>query len=581
MTGESIALFARAALTGLMVTFLLTAPARAADPPVVTIAQGTFVGSADEGLRIFKGIPYALPPVGERRWQSPAPPTASHGTHEATRFGSSCLQPPVPATSVYYDPPESMSEDCLTLNVWASEQAKQAPVIVWIHGGSLRIGGSAEPLYDGANFARRGIVFVSINYRLGVLGWLAHPVLTAESPHHASGNYGLLDQIAALHWVRDNIAAFGGDSGNVTVMGESAGALSVTYLLTSPLARGLFDKAILQSANTRAVPVLDRSVYGLPSAETIGSDLALKLGATDIAALRAMDGEALTVAATRAGFAPQGTIDGYVLPLQVIDAFDRGEQARVPLLAGFNSGELRSQRVFLPKAPASAAAYEAAITQRYRDLAPEFLRLYPASDIENSMLATLRDALYGWATERMVRKQSAAGVPAYLYLFDHCYPAAETRDLCAFHASELPYVFGQIGNGARLPPNWPRPDGENERHLSRVMIEYWAAFARDGAPAALGAPAWQPYSQAQSYAWFAGTAASARVPLSGMFELNEEVVRRRRAANQPWFVNVGVAAPLASSIPPPAAHGSHRTTRDRRSARDGQRPRTPPRRCDP
>jgi para-nitrobenzyl esterase len=537
-----IVTFACALLGGV----LAVSPAAANESPApqVTIAQGRLRGSAEPGIREFKGIPYAQPPVGARRWRPPAPPTHWAGTRDATAFGPSCLQPPVAATSVYADPPAAMSEDCLTLNVWAPDHAAKAPVIVWVHGGSLRIGGSAEPIYDGAAFARRGVVFVSINYRLGVLGWLASSALSAESPDHVSGNYGLLDQIAALRWVRANIVAFGGDPGNVTVMGESAGALSVTYLLASPLARGLFDKAIMESANTRAVPELRQAAYGLPSAETIGGDLARKLGAHDLAALRAMDGEALTIAATKAGFVPQGTIDGHVLPHQVIDTFDRGEQARVPVLAGFNSGELRSQRVFLPKAPANATAYEQAISARYGDLAPEFLRLYPASDIEESMLATLRDAIYGWATERIVRKQVAAGLPAYLYFFDHCYPAAKARDLCDFHASELPFVFGRVGAASALPPNWPRPEGEADERLSRAMIAYWVSFARTGQPVAPGAPVWRPYSDDQSYMHFAAAPEAARDLLPGMVEMQEDVVKRRRAANRQWFVNVSVAAPL-------------------------------------
>ncbi|WNO52682.1 carboxylesterase/lipase family protein [Stakelama saccharophila] len=517
--------------------------AHAAERPVATIAQGRLAGTAEDGLRIFKGIPYALPPTGERRWKPPMAPVHWQGTRDAAAFGPSCIQPPVPANSIYFDPPQRTSEDCLTLNIWAPADAKDAPVIVWIHGGSLRIGGSAEPMYDGAAFARRGVVFVSINYRLGVLGWLALPGLSAESPDHVSGNYGLLDQIAALKWVRGNIAVFGGNAKNVTVMGESAGALSVSYLLTSPLARGLFDKAIAQSTNTRAVPALDRSVFGLPSAETIGSEVAAKIGAGNLKALRAMDAKILTRAATAARFVPQGTVDGRVLPHQVVETFDRGEQAKVPLLAGFNSGELRSQRVFLPPAPADAIAYEAAIRKGYGDLAPRFLRLYPASDIENSMLATLRDAIYGWATERMVRKQSEAGLPAYLYIFDHCYPAARERDLCAFHASELPYLFDQIGADAALPPNWPRPTGAEEARLSSAMIDYWISFARTARPARRGLPVWKSYSRGQSYMRFSGVPDPGRDPLPGMFEMQEELVKRRRHSGQQWFVNVGISAP--------------------------------------
>jgi len=517
---------------------------QAAERPIVTVAQGRLAGTSEGPLRVFRGIPYALPPVGERRWRPPSPPAPWPGTSDAAAFGPSCVQPPVPADSLYYDPPEAISEDCLTLNVWAPTPAQGAPVIVWIHGGSLRIGSSAEPLFDGANFARRGIVFVSINYRLGVLGWLAHPALSAESPHHVSGNYGLLDQIAALRWVRRNVAAFGGDPGNVTIMGESAGALSVAYLLASPLARGLFHKAILQSPNSRAFPELARPEFGLPSAEETGRALAASAGAGGIEALRSMHAETLARAAARARFAAQGTIDGWALTEQIVETFDAGRQARVPLLAGFNSGEVRSQRGFLPPAPSNAAAYEARIRRRYGALAPAFLRLYPASDIEGSMLAALRDAIYGWATERIVRQQAAVGQPAYLYLFDHCYPAARARDLCGFHASELPYLFGHVGRDAALPANWPRPDGPAEAALSEAMMDYWAGFARTGRPSAPGRPLWPPYSDGEAFMRFSEGPMAATNLLPGMFEMQEAWVGARRRAGEQWFLDVGVAAPV-------------------------------------
>ena len=202
--------------------------------PVVDLQQGRLAGEREGNLDVYRAIPYAPPPVGDARWKAPGPAPSWKGVRDASAFGPACIQPPVPETSLYYDPPADSSEDCLTLNVWAGADAETAPVIVWIHGGSLRIGSSAEPMYDGAEFVRRGAVFVSINYRLGVLGYLAHADLSGESPDGVSGNYGLWDQIAALKWVRDNIEAFGGDPSNVTIMGESAGALSVSYLLTSP-----------------------------------------------------------------------------------------------------------------------------------------------------------------------------------------------------------------------------------------------------------------------------------------------------------------------------------------------------------
>lgn len=533
-----------------VLALLAIGPAAAADRPLVRTAQGEAAGRLVDGIRLFRGLPYALPPLGERRWRPPLPPASWPGLRDASAFGPRCVQPPQSPDSFYYAPPAAMSEDCLTLNIWAPAAARRAPVVVWIHGGSLAHGGSAAPMFDGAVFARRGTVFVSINYRLGVLGWLAHPELAAESPDGAAGNYGLLDQIAALRWVSANIEAFGGDPRNVTLMGESAGALSITYLLTSPLARGLFDKAIIQSPNIRAVPELRRAAHGLPAAGDIGLAFARDVGAADLAGLRDIDAATLARASVAARFVPQGTIDGWALPMQVVEAFDAGQQAKVPLLAGFNSGELRSQRAFVPPAPADAAAYEAEIRRRYRDLAPAFLRLYPGADIDESLLATLRDAIYGWAVERMVRQQSARGLPAYMYLFDHCDAAAAARRLCAFHANELAYVFGQIGAGSALPAAWPRPTGAAEAALSAAMIDYWVGFAATGVPRAAGTAAWQPYAENEAYMRFATVPVAGTDPLPGMFELQEEVVARRRAADQQWFVNVGIRAPLAAATEP-------------------------------
>jgi para-nitrobenzyl esterase len=525
-----------------VVALMMVSVAAFAEAPVVTVERGALAGYREDGLHIFKGIPYAKPPVGDRRWTAPEPLDSWQGVQEVRTFGASCVQPPMPPQSIYADEPEHMSEDCLTLNIWAPERVSGAPVIVWIYGGALQRGSSASDMYDGAAFAKRGVVFVSINYRLGLFGWLAHPELSAESPHAASGNYGLLDQIAALTWVKKNIAAFGGDAGNVTVMGESAGALSITYLLTSPLARGTFDKAILESPNIRAVPDLKASVYGNPSAEDYGVSIMEKVGAESLADLRAMDAKALALKGTKARFWAQGTIDHWSLTGQVVDALDTGAQAQVPTLAGFNSGEIRSQAVFLPAVPESAEAYEQRITERYGDLAPAFLKLYPSSEMRESMLATLRDAIYGWATERILRAQAASGVPAYQYIFDHCDPATSARALCAFHASELPYVFGQVGEGAKLPANWPKPAGETAAAMSHAMMDYWVSFARTGVPASEGNPDWQPYGARESYMLLAEKPVAAQDPVPGMFEMQDELVSRRRAHGQQWFINVGLMA---------------------------------------
>ncbi|WP_232207652.1 carboxylesterase family protein [Pseudoxanthomonas sp. J35] len=512
--------------------------------PVVHAPVGALQGEAlDGGIHAFLGIPYAEPPVKQLRWRAPVPAKPWKGTREATAFGPACIQPPSRPGSIYsLGEALQTSEDCLSLNVWAPADAKDAPVFVWIHGGSLVAGSSREPMYDGARLAAQGIVVVSINYRLGVLGYLAHPELSAESADGVSGNYGLLDQIEALRWVRRNIAAFGGDPGNVTIAGESAGALSVMYLLAAPPARGLFHKAIAQSAYMITTPALREAVHGMPSAEELGLELGRKIGVRGLPRLRAMDPQELTVKAAMSGFLPFGNIDGKVLPAQLVEVFDRGEQAPVPLLAGFNDGEIRSLRFLLPPKPADAATYEAAIRAAYGDLAEAMLARYPATDLDGSMLATTRDAMYGWTAERLVRKQAELGQPSYLYYFNHGYPAADEAGLHAFHAAELPYVFA---NHDRTTPLWPKaPDTAGEQALTAAMSGYWASFARSGRPVAAGQPAWQPYGQVRAYMAFEDAPVPGEHLMPGMYELVEGVVCRRRAqGGLPWHWNVGIAAP--------------------------------------
>jgi para-nitrobenzyl esterase len=513
----------------------------AAQAPVVRAPAGAVKGATDGGVRVFRGIPYAQPPVGPLRWKPPVALPAWSGVRPATTFGAACVQPVIPA-GIYANPPQRMGEDCLTLNIWSSRDAAKAPVIVWIHGGSLVAGYGHEGMYDGARMAAKGAVVVSINYRLGILGYLAHPDLSAEQGG-SSGNYGLADQIAALRWVRENIAAFGGDPANVTIAGESAGALSVLYLMASPAARGLFAKAIAQSAYMVTTPELKVARHGLPSAESAGATVIQALGARDLAAMRAMDAVTLTQSAVAKGYQPWGTVDGRLLTRQLVDTWDRGEQARVPLIAGFNTGEVRSLRILLPPRPADGAAYEATIRSRYLDLAEPFLRLYPARDLAESMLATSRDAMYGWTSGRAVIGQTAIGQPGYLYLFDHRYPAADEAGLHAFHAAEIPYVFG---TAASTPPNWPKsPDGVVDRRLSAAMMDYWLSFARTGTPVAAGQPAWPAYGTAANFMTFAQAPRPGTRPMPGVFALHEAAVCRRRAAgDQPWNWNTGVASPV-------------------------------------
>jgi para-nitrobenzyl esterase len=515
----------------------------------VNAPSGRMEGLLEGEVRVFKGIPFALPPVGSARWKPPSPMPRWAGVKKTIDFQPACWQPKPTLSNIYTRDPMPMSEDCLNLNIWAPANTHKAPVFFWIYGGALVGGANREPTYNGTRFADQGIVVVSINYRIGVLGWLAHPELSAESPLGVSGNYGLLDQIEALRWVRRNIRAFGGDPSNVTIAGESAGALSVMYLMAAPDARGLFSKAIAESAYMIAVPELKQRSFGQPSAEESGTKLAAALHAPNIAALRAMDGATLGEAAPKTGYAPWPTIDEHILPRQLVDVFDKGEQAPVPILAGFNSGEIRSLRILAPPPPATAAEYESIIRDRYRDLADEFLRLYPSTNMQESIWATTRDSLYGWTAERLVKKQAGLGQPSFLYYFDHGYPAEEAAGLHAFHASELPYVFSTFDN---TPPLWPKiPATSEEAKLSDVMNGYWASFARTGRPKVANQPDWPPFASTGAYMTFTDAPHPSTNLLPGMYEFNEEVVCRRQASgDMPWNWNVGIVSP---KLPDPMA----------------------------
>ncbi len=538
--------FAATALTALA----LSTAASAA--PVVTAPAGTVSGSDDNGVSVFRGIPYAAAPLGALRWKAPTAAPAWSGTRNATKFGPACIQPQSkPGTSIYAEEPLTMSEDCLSLNVWtpnanaADKGGKGLPVFVWIHGGALVSGAASQPMYDGTKLAKRGLVVVTINYRLGVLGYFAHPQLSAESSDKVSGNYGLLDQVAALEWVKRNIAAFGGDPGNVTIAGESAGALSVMYLLATPRADGLFHKAISQSAYMIPTPELRRARFGSDSAEANGQKVAVAAGAADLAALRALPADAVRDAALKIGYLPFGAVDGKVLPRQLVDTFDRGEQAPVPVLAGYNSGEIRSLRMLLPP-PADAASYERTVRERYGNFADTFLKLYPAKNPAESALAITRDSMYGWTAQRLAEKQVAVGAPGYLYMFDHGWPLAAQYDLHAFHAAEIPFVFDTM---AATPKLWPKATRLIDTKLTDAMQGYWASFAKTGKPEAKGYAEWLQAGNAGAFMWLANTPRMALQPMRGAYELNEAIVCRRRAANVSWGINVGTASP---PLPPEA-----------------------------
>ena len=530
-------------------------PALGADEsrPQVHVRAGILQGVTDAGSGVssYKGIPYARPPMGDLRWRAPVPAPAWEGVRDASAFGAACLQPPPQPGGLYFDGTVTLSEDCLTLNVWSPKGARHLPVMVWIHGGALVGGSSSEPMYDGTRIAQRGVVYVSINYRLGLLGYLAHPALSAESPQHLSGNYGLLDQIEALSWVRDNIAMFGGDPKQVTIAGESAGGLSVIALLASPLARGLFVRAISESGYMPSYRALHDETNGLASAESAGAAMATAAGASSAKELRAVDLVALFQAGLKTGWQPEPVIDGVALKRQFVETFARGEQAKVPVLAGFNEGEIRSLLYLAPKAPDSQAAYQADVRSRFGSKADEYLAVYPGVDPKADVQASIRDGLYGFAAQNLVRQQAAAGQPAYLYYLRHSTPAERARDLAAFHASELPYVFGQVGPSAALGPNWPRPPlSSTESQLSDAMLSYWTSFVRDGVPKAPGNPPWPRFTAQQRGYLDIDDRPSAEHDLRpAAFAFADELVTSRRQQGRGWRLDIGFSA-----FPPPTSN---------------------------
>jgi para-nitrobenzyl esterase len=477
---------------------LITTAASASNAQVKTTA-GAVRGatSADGQVRIFKGIPYAAAPIGDLRWKEPQPASAWEGVRDATEPGRQCMQGAIFGDIVFSQPP---SEDCLNLNIWTpATPSGRLPVMVWIHGGGFQAGAGAEARHDGEAFVRKGVVLVTLNYRLGVFGFLAHPDLTRESGRSASGNYGMLDEVAALRWVKDNIAAFGGDPGNVTIFGESAGSFAVSALMASPVARGLFHKAIGESGAYFGEGPL--GPQALPASEQAGVKFATALGADSIAALRAKPAEEVLQAAlkTQPWFSP--TVDGYFLPEDVATIFAAGRQARVALLAGWNADEVRSG-VVLAKQKATAQSFSDETRKRYGQDADAILKAYPAgTDPEalESAASLASDVFIGYGTWKWIETHARTGrAPVYRYSFDRKIPVpadeqvngfpATARDIGARHAGEIEYVFGSLDSRKGVP--WEPID----RTLSDAMTSYWAAFARSGEPKAKGLPRWPRFA---------------------------------------------------------------------------------------
>lgn len=445
---------------------------------------GVVSGSDESGLRVFKGIPYATPPTGELRWKRPLPPKPWTGVRPAIEFSSSCIQPA---------PVHPQSEDCLYLNVWTSTGAHNAPVMVWLHGGGYLNGSTALPYYDGSALAHFGAVVVTINYRLGIMGFFAHPQLSRETREHVSGNYGLLDQIAALQWVQENIAAFGGDARTVTIFGESAGAGSVSCLLFSPLAKGLFHRAIAESgALDDQLKDLRNPRGGIESAEHQGAELARELacgGGAVLPCLREMRGSLLlkmvhTISCLecteRDTLGP--VTDGYVIPGQPYQLLRAGKLNPAAVLTGSNRGE--GTIVIGMRPVPDVAGYHAWVSARFRNQAATVLAAYPAES-NDAVRAALRDVYTDSWYLCPSRSLAAAEKSSYLYQFTRVRPGMEMRTA---HGSEIPYVFDTLRTAVGRVE-------EVDRKLARLMSAAWYRFAATGNPNGDDLPEWPRYEQ--------------------------------------------------------------------------------------
>jgi para-nitrobenzyl esterase len=479
----------------------------------VKVQTGLLRAASDSSsaVRVFRGIPYADPPVGDLRWKAPQPPTSWSGVRPADKFGPRCMQRAVFNDMEFRS--NGMGEDCLYLNLWTPARSEQErlPVLVYFYGGGYRAGDGSEPRYDGASMAAKGIVALTVNYRLNVFGFLAHPELTNEAPYHASGNYGLLDQNAALRWVQRNVAAFGGDPKRVTIAGESAGSISVSAHVASPLSKDLLAGAIMESGSL----IGSMTPRPLSEAEQDGVKFATGAGASSIAALRAITGEKvleLTAAPDTPRFGP--TTDGHLLPKEVAAILDADEQARVPLLGGSNSEE-QSARGLLRQDEPTPENYAKAVRALYGDRAEEALKLYPGSTSEevlDSAMALAGDRFIGFSTWRFMEgHRKTAGKPVYRYYYAHPRPKflggypepptgagrastpAPAPPRGAVHSAEIEYAMGNLGTNSHF--EW----GPADHKLSEIMQGYFVSFIKTGNPNGSGLPTWPTYDGSDGF----------------------------------------------------------------------------------
>ncbi len=466
---------------------LLTASAAHAAFDTTQVAGGKLRGVIQNGIASFKGIPFAAPPVGDLRWRAPQPPAAWQGVRAADHFEHDCMQRksgafgPWSAEFIAKDAMEGgSSEDCLYLNVWtgAAKPSEKRPVFVWIYGGGFNSGGASVPVYDGEGLASKGLVVVVINYRVGIFGFMAHPELTKESGHNASGNYGLLDMVAALHWVKSNIGAFGGDASNVTIAGQSAGAFAVNYLVASPLTKGLFNRAIAESGG------VFNSNQTLQQGEANGVAFQQKLGAANLKEMRAKSADVIQNGGGRGPI-----VDGYVISKSVADIFAAGEQNDVPAILGWNADDGTNFNT-----PPTPEAFRANATRMYGDRAEDFLKVFPSAtqaETTESQRALSRIPTFAWQSHAWAEAQSkSAKSKVYLYFFNRTAPGTpEQTKYGAHHTGEVPYALNTLAK-------WDRPFEPADRKLADEMSSYWVNFAKTGNPNGKGLPAWPAYSPA-------------------------------------------------------------------------------------
>jgi para-nitrobenzyl esterase len=509
------------------ILMLASLPLRAAltEPVMVEGGQIAGVRGRDASIRVFKGVPYAAPPVGDLRWRPPQPVVPWQGVRQADQFGSSCIQNIVTERKPWtyeFMTHTDISEDCLYLNVWtaAKSASERLPVYIYIHGGGNTEGSGAVPVYDGEGLAKEGIIVVTVNYRLGILGFFTHPELTAESDVHSSGNYALLDLIAVLHWVHNNIAAFGGDANRVTIGGQSAGASDTHSLVASPLAKGLFQGAIAESGSSVGRLGL-MGANTLAAQEEAGVHFAEAKGATSIADLRKLSWEQLT-APVQGGSRFGVVIDGYVQPASADEVFAQGKQNDVPTLTGSNLNDLGGASTH---PTTTVAQFQRQAQQRFSDLASAFLKLYPAAtDVEaaassnESALDSMRVSTYLWA----VNRAKTAKTKAYTYFWDHVLPGPDSAQYGAFHTGEVPYVMNT------LDMCQGRHFTGADRKIAEVMSSYWANFIRTGDPNGKGVPHWPSVTEKPETTMELGDK-NAPIPVAGSkekLELMETISRK-------------------------------------------------------